>query len=490
MTLALTDGRIANPAVLVWARRESDLPVFIEDGVTTWCWRDLAATACEVARQLGPLDGARATVTFPNGGAIVAAIIGVWLAGGVPVPLSYRLPAAERARLLEAIGAARHVVAAALDTPGDVRVSGPARSSDIADDLAPGLVDLEQPGIVLCTSGTTGTPKTIVHSMRAVWGQVDSVARGVVDPDALPELRDLPPKRIQAAPMVHIAAIFGMMFSLWRGRSTVVMPRFEPHRYAELVAKYEITTVSLVPSMIRMLLDSDVASLAPATLVTTGTAALPPQWRHDFEERFGVPIQATYGQTEVGTIAFEPLSDVLGGTRRTGTAGRVVPTLRMEVRDDAGNVLPPGETGRLWITGETVGRAGAASNTLTLVDGWLDTGDIGYLDADDYVYITGRSRDLIIRGGLNIIPAEVENALTEHAAVLEAAVAGRPDPRLGEVPIAWLRLSGDVSDAELDAFLRERLAAYKVPVMLHRVDAFPRTDTGKIRKHELAEASG
>ncbi|WP_017936467.1 class I adenylate-forming enzyme family protein [Nocardioides sp. Iso805N] len=486
MALTVVGRVVAHPASIVWGRRHSARPIFVEDRGRTWTWHDLAVAASDVARQLGALQGGRVTVTLPNGGAIVAAIVGVWLAGGVPVPLSPRLPAAERSRLLESIGAVQHVAAASVDVTAEVHVGFPSHTARVDETLAPGLVDVDDPGIVLCTSGTTGTPKTIVHSIRAVWGQIDSVSRAVVDPAAMPPLRDLPPDRIQAAPMVHIAAIFAMMFNLWRGRSTVVMQGFEPVRYAELVDEHRVATLSLVPSMIRMLLDSEVTSLAPATLVTSGTAALPPSWRDDFETRFGVPVQATYGQTEVGTIAVEPVADVLEGNRRDGTAGRLVASVAMQVRTQDGRVLGPGETGQLWISGDSVGRIRSDTGA-AVVDGWLDTGDIGYLDEDDYVFLTGRSRDLIIRGGLNIIPAEVENVLTDHRRVLEAAVTGRPDPRLGEVPVAWVRLAEEVPDADLDAFVRKRLAAYKIPVAFHRVETFPRTDTGKIRKHELVE---
>ncbi|HVW44957.1 MAG TPA: long-chain fatty acid--CoA ligase, partial [Amycolatopsis sp.] len=135
--------------------------------------------------------------------------------------------------------------------------------------------------------------------------------------------------------------------------------------------------------------------------------------------------------------------------------------------------LPVGSDGHIWIRGAAVGD-------------WSDTGDLGRVDADRYIYLTGRSRELIIRGGLNIIPAEVENALLEHENVLEAVVAGRPDPRLGEVPVAWVRTESPSPDTSgLLDFVRARLAAYKVPVAIHQVTEFPRTDNGKVRKHDL-----
>ncbi|HVV10500.1 class I adenylate-forming enzyme family protein [Amycolatopsis sp.] len=473
--MKLTAGTVPSPATLAWARRELTLPVLIEDDGPAWTWRMLAGAASEVARRLGPRDGSRVTITAPNGGAIVAAMLGVWLAGGVPAPLSPKLPARERDRVLTAAGSSADIVHSGLGLPGTLLISDDFAACAPDPGLAPPRVRLNDPGIVLCTSGTTGTPKAVVHSMHAVWGQVDAVSRGEVDPDAPPEPVPGPPARVQCAPMNHIAALFAIVFTLWRGRGMVVMKRFEPVRYAELVRQHGIRTLNLVPSMIRMMLDSPVHSLAPARVVSTGTAALPPAWREEFEQRFGIPVQTTYGQTEAGTIAFEPLSDVLGGTRRPGTAGRVVPQIEIDIRDDAGRSLAPGADGHIWIRGAALPGAG-----------WFDTGDLGRIDEDRYIYLTGRSRDLIIRGGLNIIPAEVENALLEHGNVREAVVTGRPDARLGEVPVAWVRTEPPLADGdELIAFVRDRLAAYKVPVSIWQVADFPRTDNGKIRRHEL-----
>ena len=485
------DGIVTSPASLLWARRDSELAEIIEDGppAKTWTWAQLAGGASEVASRLGSLGGDWVTVTAPNGGALVSAIFGVWLAGGVPVPISPKLPAGERSRVLESITAERHIVAAGLGLDGQLQLDDSVLSAAVRDEPRPPKVALADPGIVLCTSGTTGRPKAIVHPMRAVWGQIDSVTRHLVDPDDLPAPTSKPPSRIETKPMVHIGSIFGLLFSLWRGRSFVIMQRFEPVRYAELVRQHSIDTLSLVPSMIRMMLDSqaDVGRLAPpAKVVSSGTAALPARWRQEFEQRFGVPVQTTYGQTEAGTIAYEPMEDVLSGNRRAGTSGRIIGQLEVEIRDEDRKPLPVGEQGRIWIRGEAVRPSLLGDDASRLVDGWLDTGDLGKVDADRYIYLTGRTRELIIRGGFNVIPAEVENVLMEHANVAEAVVAGRADPRLGEVPVAWVRTAGHPLDAdELVQFARDRLAHYKVPVAVHEVSEFPRNDTGKIRKRDL-----
>lgn len=487
------DGTVLSPAVLVIARRDVDLPVVIEDIGRTWTWRDLSAYAEAVAAQLPGVDGERVTVTAPNNAAFIAAIFGVWQAGGVPVPLSYRLPAEERARILATLGARKHIAWSDLGLEADVQID--AETGNHRADAAPVVPrrGLQEPGIVLCTSGTTGQPKAITHSIRAVWGLVDGVVSRPVDPAVLPVPRNGPPRRIEPKPLAHIGALFGLVMDLWRGRSIVLMHRFEPHAYVELLRTYDIEMLSLVPSMVRMMLDSDVDRLKPpATLLTTGTAALPPAWREEFESRFGVPVQVTYGQTEsCGAIAYEPMDDIMHGTRREGTAGRVIPQIAIAIRDDDRVPLPTGSVGHIWISGETLRPVMSGDPTERFVDGWLDTGDLGWLDQDRYVYITGRDREMIVRGGLKVFPAEVENTLLAHPDVVEVAVAGRPDERLGEVPVAWVRLNdGAAFDADaLIAFVRSRLVAYKVPVAIHAVTAFPRTDSGKIRKHELASAT-
>lgn len=494
MLVASSDGLLTSPAALVWSRRDVDLPVVLEDGGRTWTWSEIARGAALVADRLGDHSGRKVVVSARNGGALVCALFGVWLAGGVPAPLSPKLPAAERRRVLATLEHPTVVASAESGFEPDVELVDDElrRAAHPSARVLPRHVP-SAPGIVLCTSGTTGSPKAVVQTLRGVWGLVDSVATAPVDPERLPVPSAAPPRRIEPKPMTHIGALFGMMFDLWRGRSFLVMQRFEPMRYAELVRQHGIETVSVVPAMLRMLLDSPVGDLKPpAVYATTGTAALPESLRLAFEERFGIPIQLTYGQTEsCGAIAYEPLEDVLNGRRRIGSSGRVVPQIEVEVRDDDGTTLPVGAEGHIWIRGEVIRPTVIGDGAGRLVDGWLQTGDVGRVDADRYIYLTGRQRELIVRGGLKVVPAEVENELLEHPAIAEAAVAGRPDDRLGEVPVAWVRTAGpELDPEEVKEFLKQRLTAYKVPVDIYLVSEFPRTETGKIRKNLLLEPSG
>jgi long-chain acyl-CoA synthetase len=491
MLVPTSDGRLPSPAVLAWARRACDDAVIIEDGGRTWSWRSLAAAAAEVARHLPNATGERVAFTVPNGGGFAAVLMGIWLSGGVPAPVSSRLPAAERAKLFASIEPLITVASRELDLDADVALDiGELAHAPLAGDadLTLPRVDPRAPGIILCTSGTTAVPKAVVRTHRDVWGLIDSIARKPVDPDRPGQPRGGPPTRVDSRPMVHSGAIYGLLSTLWRGRAIVIMQRFDPVRYAELVRQWDIETLNLVPTMIRMLLDAgaSVGRLSPpARMATSGTAPLPDRWRAEFEAKFGVPVQVSYGSTEVGTVAFEPLADVLSGRRKPGSTGKVIPRVQVQIRDEQGSPLAAGRSGTIWVRGEAISPHLNGTETEADADGWIDTGDIGHLDGDQYLFIDGRGRELIIRGGLKMVPAEIESALLEHPEVIEAVVAGAADPRLGEAPVAWVRTTADIAATDLRQFVRERLAAYKVPVAIFLVDDFPRTDNGKVRKTEL-----
>lgn len=494
MLTPTTDGLLPSMAILCWSRRDSDHPAVIEDDGRTWTWRMLADAAAVTASALRGTASRPVAFSAPNGGAFAAIMMGIWLAGAVPAPVSSRLPRAERDRVLASIDPARVVITGGLDFAADVvlDVDELARSTR-ADDAAVDVPRLNpnDAGIVICTSGTTGTPKPVVHTVRGLWGLIDGVARKPVDPDAPRPASGGMPVRVDSRPMNHTGAIFGLLSTLWRGRPLVSMARFEPVRYAELVRHWGIETLNLVPTMIRMLLDAgdDVGVLAPpATMATSGTAPLPDTWRQEFESRFGVPVLRNYGSTEVTTVAVEPMEDVKSGTRREGSAGKIASGVHVEVRDDLNQPLEAGQTGSIWVRSETLRPSVIGEGAITDDEGWIDTGDIGYVDVDRYVYITGRKRELIIRGGLKMVPGEIEAALLLHPSVLEAVVAGVTDERLGEVPVAWVRLSEPVTEDDLLDHARTQLAPYKIPVTVHFVDDYPRTESGKVRKRDLIDS--
>jgi acyl-CoA synthetase (AMP-forming)/AMP-acid ligase II len=206
-----------------------------------------------------------------------------------------------------------------------------------------------------------------------------------------------------------------------------------------------------------------------------------------FEQRFGVPIIEGYGQSEVSCAAtLNPIT----GARKPGTVGRPLPGQTIAVMGADGELLDQGSSGEVVIQGPNVmrgylGRPEATAQTI--VDGWLHTGDVGYLDADGFLVLIDRIKDMIIRGGENIYPKEIENVLHTHAAVLEAAVVGVPDSIVGEVPVAYviLRPNATVTDEELLVHCRRSLARNKVPVTVFVTDSLPRNPVGKIDKRKL-----
>lgn len=491
MLKASSDGMVRSPAVLLTARAGVDLPMVVEDGGETWTFAKLASAAAAVADEIGDIPaGSRVALTAPNGAVFLAALGGVWLAGGVPALVSSALPEHEREGLLEVLAPSLVVATGELDLHPDVALDEEKLFASETPVPESPLARLDAPALILFTSGTTGRPKGVVYSARMAWGLIDRIAARAVDPESLPKPASAPPRQVTATPMAHMAGIFGTLFSLWRGRAIISVRRFDPRRFAELVRTHKVTNLALTPTMMRMLLDAEVGGLAPpATIVTTGAAPVPPALRTEFEDRFGIPVQISYGQTETGVIAFEQIADLRDGRRHApGLVGRVVPGIELEIRGDAGRVMPPGGEGEIWVRGGDVSPSLIGTDDSRLdAAGWLATGDVGSLDADGYLTITGRAREVIIRGGFNVVPAEVERELVAHPAVAEAAVAGVPDGRLGEVPHAWVRLApgAEATAEELTAWLRERIAHYKVPVELRFVDDFDRTETGKIRKQVL-----
>jgi long-chain acyl-CoA synthetase len=275
---------------------------------------------------------------------------------------------------------------------------------------------------------------------------------------------------------------------------TVLLRWFDPAAFLELISRERLETSAVVPSMIHLLLAQPLERYDLSSLVYLGCGAAPlaPKATEEIERRIpSATVRQGYGLTETAAL----ISTNPAGREKPGSVGLPIPGAEVRIVDDSGAELPSGEAGEICCRSPAVMRgywnAGGRDPILTaeaLRDGWLHTGDVGYLDDEGYLFIVDRKKDLIIRGGFNVYPRDVEDALLEHPGVAAAGVVGRPDERHGEEVVAFVSLNapGDrVSPDELVAWARERIGGYKYPREVHIVDSVPLTAVGKLDRKAL-----
>jgi len=356
-------------------------------------------------------------------------------------------------------------------------------------------VDDDDTTILMYTSGTTSLPKGVM--LR--YGDFSAYVTANV------ELADGTPRgaALLSAPLYHIAGATNMMTTLWTGRRLVMMPQFEPRQWLDLVEGEQVSHAFVVPTMMKHLLDQpDLPgrNLTSLQVLSYGGAPMPFPVIRRAIETFPptVGFVNAFGQTETTSTltVLGPEDHRLDGapdelerrTRRLHSIGRPLPDVEVRVVDDDGHAVGTGEVGEIQVRTPRVmkGYAGQTESPLT-VDGWLPTRDMGWVDEDGYVYVAGRKDDMIIRGGENIAPAEVETVLMSHPAVDEAAVLGAPDVEWGQRVAAFvvLRPGARVTDGDLAAFCRERLASFKKPEIVRFVSELPKNHMGKVLRREL-----
>jgi acyl-CoA synthetase (AMP-forming)/AMP-acid ligase II len=340
------------------------------------------------------------------------------------------------------------------------------------------------PGIAIemLTSGTTGPAKRIPLPRRAFeiamegWG---SFEKGRADSG--PRLRS--GTQIWHNPLSHIAGIGGMLNIVLSGRKFCLLERFNVERFHDAIVRHRPKVVNGPPTAVRMLLDANLPKEDFASIVTfrTGTAPLDPDLADAFYERYGIPVLQNYGATEfAGGVAGWTMEDFKQHRKdKRGSVGRLNAGVEAHAVDpESGEQLPPGQQGLLELRSPQLGDGKS----------WLRTTDLAVVDADGFVWINGRADNAIIRGGYKITPDEVVRALEAHPAIREASVVGLPDARLGQVPVAAVKLAAGAarpSDKELDDFLRARLSPYQVPARMLYVEEFPRTASLKIDQAAL-----
>jgi acyl-CoA synthetase (AMP-forming)/AMP-acid ligase II len=287
-------------------------------------------------------------------------------------------------------------------------------------------------------------------------------------------------------PFSHAGGLFGLLLALYQARPIVLFEKFNVPEWVAAVREYRPKSASLVPAMIRMLLEADFdpADLSSLLAVRSGTAPLEPELQEEFERRFGVPILIDYGAAEfIGGLAGWTLADHRAfGLAKRGSVGRARGDVAIRTVDT--ETFAPqvaAETGLVEIKSDRYGPE------------WIRTNDLATIDADGFIFLRGRADDAINRGGFKVLPEEVAAVLRQHSAIADAAVVGKSDARLGQVPVAAIELADGATapkPAELDAHLRAQLPAYMVPVEYRVVDSLPRTISMKVSRPELKKLLG
>jgi len=468
-------------------------------------YRELDRAARGVAsalRERGVQPGETVALLVPNVPEFTIAYFGILYAGAVVVPINVLAAGPEVAYFLRDSGA-RLLVAhplfaeAARAGAGEADVplvlaggEGGAGSLEEMAEAGP-LAGLEQTpadqtAVVLYTSGTTGKPKgaELTHSNLFV-------NCAFVVPRLLPQVDADSHVALATLPLFHS---FGQTCiqnaSIALGGTFTLLPRFTPEEAFEILERDRVSVFAGVPTMYFALLHlegGDRFDLSALRVCMTGGAPMPVEVMRAFEERFGVPILEGYGLSETSPVAS---FNVQEKPRKAGSIGYPVWGVEMQVVDDQGRPLADGERGEICIRGHNVmkgylGRPDATKEALR--GGWFHSGDVGTRDEDGCYWIVDRKKDMILRGGFNVYPREVEEVLYEHEAVVEAAVIGVPHESHGEEVKAVVALApgARVGEDELKAWCRERLAAYKYPRIVEVVESLPKGPTGKILKREL-----
>ncbi|HVL80866.1 MAG TPA: long-chain fatty acid--CoA ligase [Actinomycetota bacterium] len=462
-------------------------------------------------RRLGVEPGDRVVVMIPNAPEITVIYSAIARCGGVILPILFLLADNEIRHIL-ADAEPRVVItsseffdrmrAAASTVPSvrhliclDAAPDGGVAFADVvgAEDARAEMTDRSDDDLALLiyTGGTTGRPKGVMlthgnltFAARAA-ATVSREENGITSDDV----------GLSSLPLAHSFGVLVWLVGTQIGGKGVLLRWFDPATFFRCIEEYRCTTTAVVPTMITYLVghpDGDTRDTSSLRLVTSGAAPLPVEVGRAFEERFGCTILEGWGLTE--SIGLGTVNRV--HARRWGSIGKPMPGVEVAVRDpESDREVATGELGEICMRGPHVmpGYWKLPEETqTTLRGGWLRTGDVGYVDDDGFLFIVDRVKDLIIRGGFNIYPRDVEEVLHAHPAVLEAAVVGVPDPAMGQEVKAFvvLKPGASATEEELASHCRGQLASYKCPKAFSFLDMLPKSGVGKILRRELRERAG
>ncbi|MEK3936842.1 AMP-binding protein [Sporosarcina sp. FSL W7-1349] len=378
--------------------------------------------------------------------------------------------------------------------PVQVLLDGPVNESEIrfsslfiGRGISEQEIDQDAVALIIYTSGTTGKPKGVLLTHR----NVVSMIHGVIESLHLQESD----RSYLILPLFHVNSIhFTLSAPIYLGASVVLTNRFDPNEFLRNVEQFKPTYTVGVPTVYKLLADLPSEEiqkydLSPLKFGLCGGAPLTESEFHRFQQNYPFQFLEAWGLSEAAACS---TSNPLHGTQKIGSIGIPLPGQQVKVVDEQGGEVPRGERGELIVKGDVV-MAGYLNNPEAteeaLRDGWLYTGDIGYEDEDGYFYLVGRKKDVIIRGGINIYPKQIEEVLYEISSIKEAAVVGIPDEKYGEEVVAYVSVheSDQLSEEAIITYCKEKMANYKCPVKIYFLDALPKNSVGKIVKHELGK---
>lgn len=456
-------------------------------------------------KDIGVKKGGAVCILLPNLPEFLYAFFGIIKAGAVAVPINFNLKGDEVKYIINNSEATIIVTSPAyLDTiegirkecpllkeviaTGETIINGTISINKLLESLPTKIIpDLteDDPASIIYTSGTTGRPKGVILTHKNYLFDTERFVQvtGMTEEDRF----------LCILPLFHVnGQVVTTLSPIYAGASMILMEKFSPTEFFPALSKYRPTAFSAVPTIYAILLNHPAAKgadLSGLRFCICGAAPMPVELFQRFEERFNTYILEGYGLSE-GTCVSS--INPLGGKRKIGSIGLPLPGQDMRIFDDVGKELPTREIGEIVIRGDNVMACYFKNPDATrdaIRKGWLHTGDLGYKDSGGYFFIIGRKKEMIIRGGENIYPKEIEDVLYRHPNVMEAAVVGLPDKIWGEEVYAFIvPKEGRVIDVEdLVGFCKKHLADFKCPKRITFTDSLPKTATGKIQKARLKE---
>jgi acyl-CoA synthetase (AMP-forming)/AMP-acid ligase II len=470
-----------------------------------WSYAELYEAAKGAAALIRQSECAYVALLDESSEAAAIALFGAAMAGVPYVPLNYRLADADLAALLERIAPA--LVVGDLDRVERLSPDGGHHVYGRADFVAaacaahePDFEEADGEGIAiqLFTSGTTAAPKAAIlkHSnlLSYILGTVEFASASPDD------------AALVSVPPYHIAGISALLSSIYAGRRIVLLPNFAPESWLDLASSQRVTNAFVVPTMLSRIIEAldkgAVAELSTLRAVAYGGGKMPLEIITRALDLFpDTGFTNAYGLTETSSTvallgpdehrtafaAADPQARA-----RLASVGRPLPTVKIEIRDEDGQVLPPNERGEIYVRGDQVSGEYQGKSALD-AEGWFPTRDAGYIDTEGYLFLAGRADDVIVRGGENISPGEIEDVLIAHPAIADVAAVAAPSVEWGETVGVAIALRPDADrpdEAELKELVRARLRSSRVPEIIHFVEALPYNEMGKLLRREVRKLFG